>query len=214
MVVFEKQRGLLFVLVGPGGAGKNALMKEMLQRFDNLDKLVTATTRQMRPQEREGYDHYFVTLEEFQRKLAAGDLLEHQEVTHDKFYGILRAPVENALNVGRDLIADIEVLGAKILRETYPHDVVLIFITVPGETDEERLKTLKERMNHAERKESDAVIQERLIRARDLELPFAPDCDYQIVNEDNQMKKAAEELEDVLQKCRQERMTHEPDPAS
>jgi guanylate kinase len=212
MVISEKQRGLLFVLVGPGGAGKNALMKEMLNRFDNLAKLVTATTRAPRPQEREGYDHYFVTLEEFQRKIAAGDLLEHQEVTQDKFYGILRAPVETALEAGKDLIADIEVLGAKILRETYPDDVVLIFVTVPGATDEDRLKTLEERMNHAERKEPDAVIQQRLIRARDLELPFAEQCDYQIVNEDNQMDKAAYELETKMRERRQERMTHEPEP--
>lgn len=214
MVVSEDKRGLLFVLVGPGGAGKNALMREMLQRFGNLDKLVTATTRARRPHEREGYDHYFVTPDEFRRKINAGDLLEHQEVTRDKFYGILRAPVEKALNAGEDLIADIDVLGAKVLKHTYPDDVILIFVTVPGETAEERLNILEERMNHAERIESPDVIQQRLIRARELELPFAEQCDYLIVNGDYQMDKAADELARIIQESRHERETREPDHAS
>jgi guanylate kinase len=203
MVITEKQRGLLFVLVGPGGAGKNTLMTVLMQRLPTLHKLVTATTRNVRNNEVEGIDHYFVSLERFRELLSQGELLEHTEVTPGKFYGILRTPVEQALSSSQTLIADIDVLGAQILRATYPDDVVLIFVTVPGTTDEERLANLRRRME--ERGESPALIEERLDRARLIELPFAAECDCIIVNADRQMDTALQEIEHCIQQSQERR---------
>lgn len=202
MVITEQQRGLLFVLVGPGGAGKNTLMAVLMQRLPTLHKLVTATTRSVRANEVEGIDHYFVSLERFHELLNQGELLEHTEVTPGKFYGILRTPVEQALSTSKSLIADIDVLGASILRATYPDDVVLIFVTVPGATDEERLANLRRRME--ERGDPSSLIEERLHRARVIELPFAAECDCIIVNADRQMDTALHEIEQCIVQ-RQER---------
>jgi len=203
MVITEQQRGLLFVLVGPGGAGKNTLMTILMQRLPTLQKLVTATTRSVRTNEVEGIDHYFVSLERFHELLTQSELLEHTEVTPGKFYGILRTPVEQALSSSQTLIADIDVLGARILRATYRDDVVLIFVTVPGETDEERLDNLRRRME--ERGESPALIEERLDRARLIELPFSADCDCIVINADRQMDTALQDIEQCIQQWQERR---------
>ena len=203
MVITEQQRGLLFVLVGPGGAGKNTLMTILMQRLPALHKLVTATTRSVRTNEVEGIDHYFVSLERFRELLSQGELLEHTEVTPGKFYGILRTPVEQALSASQNLIADIDVLGARILRATYPDDVVLIFVTVPGDTDEERLANLRRRME--ERGESASLIEERLNRARLIELPFAAECDCIVINADRRMDTALQEIEQCILQRQEQR---------
>lgn len=203
MVITEQQRGHLFVLVGPGGAGKNTLMTILMERLPSLHKLVTATTRSVRTNEVEGIDHYFVSLERFRELLSQGELLEHTEVTPGKFYGILRTPVEQALNASQNLIADIDVLGARILRATYPDDVVLIFVTVPGATDEERLANLRRRME--ERGESATLIEERLNRARLIELPFAAECDCIVINADRQMDTALQAIEQCILQRQEQR---------
>lgn len=203
MVITEQQRGLLFVLVGPGGAGKNTLMTILMQRLPTLQKLVTATTRNMRANEVEGVDHYFVSLDRFHELLTQGALLEHTEVTPGKFYGILSAPIERALGNGQSMIADIDVMGARILRSSYPGDVILIFLTVPGSTDEERLTNLRRRME--ERGESAALIEERLERARLIELPFASECDGTVVNADHHMDAALQDLEQIIRQRQDQR---------
>lgn len=181
-------RGLIFVMVGPGGTGKNTLMNRIMNRRSDVNQLATATTRAMRPNEQQGREHIFVTPEEFRELIATDALLEHQEVTKDKYYGILRASVEDKLKAGQFLIADIEVLGAKILHDTYPDDTVLIFVTVPGSDEDERLALLRQRMEQridGQLTENDErLIQERIARARDLEFPFEAECDIVVVNDD------------------------------
>jgi guanylate kinase len=203
MVITEQQRGLLFVLVGPGGAGKNTLITILTQRIPTLQKLVTATTRSMRANEVEGIDHYFVSLERFHELLAQGELLEHTEVTPGKFYGILSAPIERALSNAQSMIADIDVMGARILRASYPNDVILIFLTVAGSTDEERLTNLRRRME--ERGEAPTLIEERLERARSIEFPFASECEYVVVNADHHMDAARQELEQIIRQRQEQR---------
>lgn len=177
------KKGLLFVLVGPGGSGKNAIMRRILDEMDDIRQLATATTRPKRDNERHGREHLFVSHEAFRRMIDEGLLLEHQEVTLGQFYGIPRASVEDPLAAGEDLIADIEVLGARILRETYGEQVVLVFISVPGETLDDKLDVLRERMSSEERREREQLIEERLERARVLEFPFEPEADTTVVND-------------------------------
>jgi guanylate kinase len=203
----EQKRGLLFTLVGPGGAGKNALMRQVLARLDDLSQLATATTRPIRDDEKQGREHLFLSAIEFQHMINQNELLEWQEVTPGRFYGIPRDTVEQNLFDGTDLIADIDVLGAKILRETYPTHVVLVFITVPGDTGDEKLRVLLERMTGRKDSQDDAVIEKRIQRARDLEFPFAAECDYIIVNDD--MDTASQKLYDVILKERSKHRTLE-----
>ncbi len=115
--------GLLFVIVGPAGVGKNALMNSVLDRVSDLRQLPTATTRGIRPDEQAGREHLFVSVGEFQRMIADNELLENQEV-HGNFYGVPRLTVEQAIAQEHDLIADIDVLGATALHNNFPDHTV------------------------------------------------------------------------------------------
>lgn len=203
----EKPRGILFVLVGPGGTGKNTLMNAVMTQHDNLKQLATATTRKIRPNEKQGREHLFVSEARFREMIENNKLLEHQEVTPGKFYGIPRASVTDAIDTGENLIADIEVLGAQILSENFSDDTMLIFVTVPGETLEERLTVLRERMtgrfDEHDQEADEERIQQRLKRARELEFPFMDKCQHVIVNDD--MDKAIAELNKIVSDALQHR---------
>lgn len=182
MSACEHLPGLIIVMIGPGGAGKNAIMKALISQRPELRQLATATTRQMRGDEAQGREHVFVSPAEFARMIAKGELLEHQEVTPGKFYGIPRRTVQEALKAGAVRIADIDVLGAKILSEAYRENVVQIYVTVPGGEISAQLRVLRERMQS--RADPNTDICERLERAKCLELPYQAECDYVVVNDE------------------------------
>lgn len=184
--------GQIFVLVGPGGAGKNTLMKRILPEIDNLQQLATATTRPMRDGEQEGREHLFTTLDTFMQWKDEGRLLEFQEVHPGKWYGVPRVPLEAAFREGRDLIADIEIAGAKAIAEGYPLNTVLVFIAAPMETLEQRMR---------DRGETEQGVRERMNRAN-AEMDFAPKCHEFIMNEDQDT--AAQQLRDIVLKWREQ----------
>ncbi len=164
--------GLIFVLVGPPGAGKNTVMNRVLKDIPTLRQLATATTRAMRPTEQEGREHYFMGRDEFEQMLASNALLEHQ-IIHGEFYGILRRPVEQAIATESDIIADIDVYGAEALRTNFPGNAVLVFVEPPSR------EALISRMQ--ERGEGDGEIEKRMERV-DMEMSHLIDCDYLITN--------------------------------
>ncbi len=170
-------RGLLFVLVGPSGAGKNTIMGEVLRAVPEIRQMPTATTRAMRTGEQHGVQHFFVSGEEFQRMLAAGELVEHQEVLPGRFYGTMRREIEVALFAQHEMrIADIEIYGAQALKSAFPQNVVTIFIEPPT------FEALEARIR-ARGGASEQEIQERLERAR-VELRYAEQTDYRVRNDD------------------------------
>lgn len=174
MTTPQRRQGLIFVLAGPPGVGKNALMNEVLKRVRNIRQLPTATTRASRPNELHGREHLFVTRSEFQELIDQNALIEWQ-VVHGELYGMPRATVEEAIASEHDLIADIDVLGATYLHSLYPDNAVLIFIQPPV------LEELKKRMET--RGEKPEEIAKRLRRV-DMEMQYAPLCDYLIINGD------------------------------
>ncbi len=159
-------------MVGPAGAGKNAIMNEVLHQLPDLHQLPTATTRPIRDTEQQGREHLFVTEVEFQDMERNKELIESQ-VVHKHLYGTPRKTIEDAMRDGRDLIADIEVLGATYLHTAYPNNTVLIFVEPPS-VDE-----LISRM--AKRGETQEEINTRLQRV-EMEMQYAPQCDYLITN--------------------------------
>lgn len=170
--------GLLFVLVGPSGVGKNTIMRQILDSgvIPHLRQMPTATTRGVRVGEVEGIHHFFISVDEFKRMIAANELFEYQEVDPGKYYGVPRQPLEKAMREDNELLmADIEVKGAAILKRELPDHVVLIYILPPS------FDVLEQRIRN--RGGADEVeIQQRLERAK-RELPFADECDYRVVNE-------------------------------
>ncbi len=187
--------GVIFVMIGPGGAGKNAIMKAIIARHMGVQQLATATTRPMRADEEQGREHLFISTETFQQMITNDELLEFQEVTPSKFYGIPRQAVAESLSQGETRIADIEVLGARALVTAFPENVVQIFVTVPGETLDDQLDVLESRM--LKRDDNTTNIEKRLERAKVLELPYQSQCDYVVVNDT--LEHAIDLVADIIQ---------------
>ncbi|GAB5492056.1 MAG: guanylate kinase [Phototrophicaceae bacterium] len=201
-------RGLFFVFVGPGGTGKNTLMSIIMERHPDIKQLATATTRAMRSNEQDGRERIFVSLERFREMIAQDELLEYQEVTPGKFYGIPRTSVEDVLTNGQHLIADIEVRGAEVVLKEYKDDAIIIYVTVPGATKEEQLDTLKQRMlTRLDREPTEddwREINQRLSRAINLEFPFSEKCEHIIVNDD--LAVAVEQVDAIVKNAIAERV--------
>ena len=177
----EKGTGVIFVMIGPGGAGKNAIMRALIAASAEVRQLATATTRPRRADEKQGREHVFVSECRFREMIQTGQLLEYQEVTPGKYYGIPRQTVTEVLAAGGIRIADIDVLGAEDLAAAFPDNVVQIFVTVPGADLAEQLAVLRKRMQ--QRADENTDIWQRLQRAEALELPYQSRCNYVVVND-------------------------------
>jgi guanylate kinase len=189
-MIAHQRKGLLFVLVGPTGAGKNTIMNRVLEKLSDLTQLPTATTRAIRPTEQEGREHHFLTMEEFQVMIKNNDLLEHENV-HGRWYGVPRQTVANAVDAFEDRIADIDVYGAMKVRAAFPDNTILIFVQ-PG-TSDDVASTIRERL---ENRGEDSVEIENRLRRVPLEMSYAPLCDYLIENDD--IEHAADTLHAII----------------
>ena len=164
----------LLILSGPSGGGKTTIAKALLAEREDVGFSVSATTRSPRKGEQNGLDYYFLSAEEFDRRRAAGDFLECAEYG-GYWYGTLSEEVERVLESGRHVVLDIDVEGARIVREQR-NDVVAVFIVPPSP------QALVERLG-GRRSENTADLERRLRRAVD-ELLEAPRYDFVVVNAD------------------------------
>ena len=127
------ERGRLFVISGPSGAGKGTVIQEVIQRRPDVYLSVSVTTRPARPWERKGVHYSFVTEQEFKGMRDRGDLLESAEV-YGNFYGTPRPPVESALAAGIDVICELDIQGAESVKRAKP-EAILVFIEPPSMED-------------------------------------------------------------------------------
>ena len=183
-----QRRGLLIILSSPSGAGKSTLAKRLMAWDPSLRFSVSATTRPPRAGEVDGRDYYFRTRPEFERMVAAGEMLEHAEV-FGNLYGSPKGPVEAAMAEGRDTLFDIDWQGGQqIRRSALAKDVVSIFILPPSIADlEQRLRTRGQ--------DSAEVIAGRMAKSRD-EISHWGEYDYVIINRDIDLAEA--ELKTIL----------------
>jgi guanylate kinase len=193
-----ERRGLMFVLSSPSGAGKTTLSRLLIERVPGLTLSVSATTRPKRPGEVEGSDYLFVDQARFEAMVKRDELLEWATV-FDNRYGTPRAPVENALSAGTDVLFDIDWQGTQQLREKARADVVSVFILPPSAAD------LEKRL-HTRAQDSDAVIRGRMSRATH-ELSHWAEYDYIVINRD--VDKAFAEVQSILkaERLKRERRT-------
>jgi guanylate kinase len=177
----------LFVVTGPSGAGKGTLIRALVGRRPDLAVAVSATTRERRPGEVDGREYVFLTEDEFQRRVEAGDFLEQVTYVSGQRYGTLKDEVERIAAQGRSPILELETQGAKEVQAT-ARDAVTIFVQAPSFGELER--RLRERDT-----ESAGEIGERLALAR-RQAEEAEDFDHVVTNDD--VERAVSELERII----------------
>jgi guanylate kinase len=178
--------GKVFVITGPSGVGKGTLIERLLERIPDLELSVSATTRTPRAGEVDGRDYHFLTPEEFERRVEAGDFLEHATYSGHR-YGTLREEVERRLEEGRSVVLEIEVEGARQVREAMP-EAVQIFIAPPDP------KALRNRLEARGTDSAEAI--ERRLRTAEIELEAQGDFPHVVVNDE--VQKASTELEGLV----------------
>src|SRR4030095_1051948 len=179
-------RGKLFVIAAPSGAGKTSLVRALMERRPALRFSISYTTRKQRPTERDGHDYFFVDKPQFERMVAAGEFLEHARV-FDNYSGTSPAPAEQLLDQGQDVLLEIDWQGAQQIRRALP-ECRSIFVLPPSrEALEQRLR--------ARGTDSDEVIARRL-RDSFADLQHWKEVDSFVVNDD--FTHAAAELEAIV----------------
>jgi guanylate kinase len=169
------RRGLMLVLSSPSGTGKTTLSRRLLEIDPAVQLSVSATTRPQRPAEVDGRDYHFVDRTRFDEMVRKGQLLEWAEVFGNR-YGTPRAPVEEALSRGQDVLFDIDWQGTQQLRDKVSKDFVSVFLLPPSVPELERRLTTRAQ-------DSDEVIRGRMAKAAD-EMSHWAEYDYVLLNRD------------------------------
>ena len=181
-------KGKLIIFSAPSGSGKSTIINYLLTQHLNLAFSISATSRAPRGSERDGVEYYFLSPDEFRRRIAAGDFLEYEEVYADKFYGTLKSEVERLTTAGKNVLFDVDVVGGLNIKRFYGERALSVFIQPPS------LAELRRRLEH---RATDApeVIESRLAKA-EYELSFAPKFDRIVVNDE--LDRACQEILSVV----------------
>ncbi len=191
-------RGLLIVVSGPSGVGKNTVISNLFNYLPNLNYSISATTRAPRQGEIDGKNYFFLSDSEFTQRIAAGDFLEWAQV-YRHYYGTPRSYVEKMLTGGLDLVLDIDVQGAAQIKKALP-EAILIFLAPPS------LSELKMRLM-GRKTELESEIMLRLMNI-DKELQAVPEYDYFIVNREIDL--TCRQIECIIQSERLKVSRQEP----
>ena len=180
------RKGLLLVVSGPSGAGKGTICKALLNKNDKIKLSVSATTRKPRNGEVHGVNYFFIEKEEFTTMIENGEFLEYAQI-YDNFYGTPKSAIIECLEKGQDVILEIEMQGAKQIKEVYPEGV-FIFVLPPS------LEELKSRIV-GRGTETQEEIEKRFSCAFE-EINQIVNYDYFIVNED--IEKSVNDVEAII----------------
>jgi len=176
----------LLVLSSPSGGGKTTIARRLLERRNDVGYSISATTRPRRPGEENGRDYWFLEPAEFERRVKAGEFVEHASY-NGQHYGTLRSEVERLFQAGKNVVLDIEVEGARQVRRRFP-DAVLVFVLPP--TGAELVRRLR-----ARKTEGAAALRHRMAIASE-ELAAVPEYDYVVVNDE--LDRAVGDVEAIL----------------
>ena len=184
----REKTSVLVVITGPSGVGKDSVVIRMKEREFPFHFVVTATDRLSRPGEVHGQDYYFYSTADFERMIAAGELLEHA-VVYGQHKGIPKAHVRQALDSGKDVVMRVDVQGADTVKGLIP-EAITIFLTC--ESEKELVARLLER-----RTESEEALQGRLEAARE-EMLLIPDFDYVVANRRGDLDDAVDDIVAII----------------
>ncbi|MCY1503780.1 Guanylate kinase [compost metagenome] len=182
------KQGKLIIFSAPSGAGKTTIVRHLLQKFPQLSFSISATTRELRGNEINEQDYYFISKEDFLHKVAHQEFVEFEEVYNGTFYGTLRSEIERIWQEGKHVIFDIDVEGGLRLKRKYNQLALAIFVQPPS------LDVLKERLT-GRGTDSMEKLQERFIKA-EKELQYADKFD--VVLKNYALEKACTEAEALV----------------
>ncbi|MCF8226368.1 MAG: guanylate kinase [Bacteroidales bacterium] len=176
--------GKIIIFSAPSGSGKTTIVHHLLKAMPELAFSVSATSRKPRKNEKQGVDYYFLTPEDFKKRVLEGAFLEWEEVYDGQFYGTLRSEVEQLRMKGKHIVFDIDVKGGMNLKKEFGDDALAIFVKSPG------LDVMEERLRKRGT-DSGNQLKKRISKAVS-EISYADQFDRILVNEDLQdsLKKA------------------------
>lgn len=193
----QRKRGSLIIISGTTCAGKGTVINKLIERNKNLQLSISYTSRPKREGEIEGKDYYFVTQDEFEKKIKQDDFLEYAKVHYGAYYGTPKKEIENLLAAGKDVILEIDVQGAQQVKDLFP-ETILIFILAPS------MEIVKERIKARGTENSEQIIKrfEKAYR----EINEINKYNYVVVNDI--VEKAVQKVESILisEKCRVDRI--------
>ena len=170
-------QGKLIVFSAPSGSGKTTIVRHLLKQKElNLEFSISATSRERRGKEEDGKDYYFLSFEDFKKKIKNNEFLEWEEVYRDNFYGTLKSEVERIWAMGKHVIFDIDVSGGLRIKRKYPQQTLAVFVKPPS-IDELKIRLKKRETENADK------INMRIAKAS-AELATAPLFDVIVVNDD------------------------------
>ena len=185
----ERNKGKIIIVSAPSGTGKSSIISKSIDNPElALGFSVSATSRSPRGEERDGREYYFLTPDEFSRRVEAGEFVEWEEVYKGTCYGTLLSEVERVTGEGRNLIMDIDVKGALNVKKRFGDEAVSIFIMPPS------LEELERRLR-GRQTDSEEAISRRLGKAG-YEMTFASEFDERVVNDN--LSRAASEVEEII----------------
>lgn len=187
--MMERNKGKIIIVSAPSGTGKSSIISKIIDNPElALGFSVSATSRSPRGEERDGREYYFLTPDEFSRRIEAGEFVEWEEVYKGTCYGTLLSEVERVTGEGRNLIMDIDVKGALNVKKRFGDEAVSIFIMPPS------LEELERRLR-GRQTDSEEAISRRLGKAG-YEMTFASEFDERVVNDN--LSRAASEVEEII----------------
>lgn len=175
-------KGKLIIFSAPSGSGKSTIINHLLNQGLNLVFSISATSRAPRGTEKDGVEYFFLSPDDFRRRIADDEFLEYEEVYTDRYYGTLKAQVEKQLEAGQNVVFDVDVVGGCNIKKFYGNRALSVFIQPPS---------VEELRNRLVGRATDAleVIESRVAKA-EFELSFADKFDVVIINDDLERAKA------------------------
>ena len=182
----------LIVFTAPSGSGKTTVVRHLLNTFEQLAFSISATTRDIRPHEKDGKDYYFLSHKAFKQKIKEDAFIEWEEVYENQFYGTLKSEVDRISKLGKYIIFDVEVKGATSIKQFYGDEALVVFIRPPS------LEVLIERLKNR-KTETTKSLKKRIKRAKE-ELKYENNFDMILVNDilEVTLKEAELIVEDFL----------------
>ncbi len=182
----DSPKNKMIIFTAPSGAGKTTLVRHVLSIYDFLDFSISATTRSKRVNEQEGRDYYYLSVDEFKKKIENGEFAEWEEVYADQYYGTLKSEIERIWKMGKAIIFDVDVQGAEDLKKIYGNQCLIIFVKPPS------FEVLVERLKGRD-SETDESFKKRIDKVKK-ELSYETAFDAIVVNDDLDIAKRESEI--------------------